>query len=162
MTGSYPSASISISSSPGSNLSVTAHRPPPITSYAPPCSYEPKKKRQSPIFSSPYCLKKFSRKYGDAAITDACECLDIKTPAPLSTITSTSTIKVINCHPSTTQIYSLILSQITGTTTITPTVTTRRLTTVPNFINSTTTTIENVCLDMYARSIASLTFAPDC
>ena len=83
-TGFQPSASISISSSHGRNLSVTAHRPPPITSYAPSYSSERKDKRQTQAFTTPRCLKRFVQTFGATAVSGACDCLDIKTPTPVT------------------------------------------------------------------------------
>ena len=96
-TGQGPSVSITVSHSSGFNLSVTAHRPPPTTSHETLCSSEVVERRQTAAFTSPYCLKKFSRANGgDAGISGACDCFNLPTPVPvLSTVTVTDKLNTI-------------------------------------------------------------------
>lgn len=104
-THPHASASGSKSRPPHTNVSVTAHRPSLTTSPATTCSDGAKEKRQTPAFTTPYCLKKFSKAHGNPGISEACGCLqDVQTPPPVkttvtitdpsTTVTSTSTVTV--------------------------------------------------------------------
>ncbi|KAK3711358.1 hypothetical protein LTR37_009738 [Vermiconidia calcicola] len=96
----------------------------------------PLQKRQAQIFYTPRCLRDYRRNYGSEGVEDACECLALATPTPVTrtissvdpsiTITSTNTIEV------------------EGTKTVTPTTTITSYTTETVLITRRTITTTSV------------------
>ena len=110
LPGTHASISISTSTSTGQNVTIAftdstkSDAQPSVTPFAGPSTYAAKEKRQSVIFPSPRCLRKYAKAHGDGGVSSACDCLGIRTPPPVTSIVTVSYQETITAFDSTTSV----------------------------------------------------------